>query len=133
MASPRSRIWLFPLLILIGLLVQPAGVESQCVTNGSPYIGTFAFPPYKTVRKYLTAPANCVRAMTVNASFCFPATTMPPPGPLVMTLTANANTAMTVSPTCAWTCTCGTAMAPGITIGPSDGLPVELMDFAIED
>ena len=131
MDSRKSRFWPMLTLILVGALAAPVGLESQCNTTGSPYVNT-SIAPYVTVRKYLTAPANCVRAPVVNASFCQPNITAPPPGPLVVTLSANAHTGNTASPYCAWTCTCGTALNPGVRIDGSDGLPVELMDFSVE-
>ncbi len=127
MATTKSRFWIVPMLILICSLCSSESVEAQCVvTNTSIDMpGTIT----TVVTKSLSAATNCTSVPTqMNAVDCNPGAG----GASTDYLTADAMAA-TMNPRCVWVCGCGTTMNPGVTIDASDGLPVELMDFAVED
>lgn len=82
---------------------------------------------YVKIYKVLTAVQTCSTVM-MNSAFCNPGVPAP-----TGTLAAQAFGAqITMMPSCAWNCTgaCGATVS---TTGPGDGLPVELMEFSIED
>ncbi len=126
MNTRKLRLWLVSVLILACLLVVPAQVRSQCnVTNTMSYL-TFA-PMTVFITKTLSAPASCMTT-AMNAFGCFPGSMFFNQAQLNATALSG-----TVGPFCNWSCTCGTGAPPHVTTGPADGLPVELMDFAVED
>ena len=119
----KSRFWLVPALVLACLLVQPVGVASQCMVMSTP-TGTLSAGMIITALKVLSTAANCSLTMTMAAS-CNPV------GPSVtasLFASAHTSTTATMSVSCGWNCGCG-----AVTIDGTDGLPVELMDFGIED
>ncbi|MDA8018201.1 MAG: hypothetical protein MPN21_12210 [Thermoanaerobaculia bacterium] len=121
MSQGKPKVYLVLILLLACLLAQPTAVESQCSVSTTV---TMMFGGTTAVYKILTAPALCQTTM-MNAFFCSPTAAM----------TTNfllASNMGTVNPSCAWSCACGTGAPPHVTIDSSDGLPVELMDFAVE-
>jgi len=124
MGQRKISYLLIPMLMLVGLFILPTCGQSQCVTTNV-YVGsaTAPGPPYNFVIKYMSAPGSCTLTMTMNARNCNPGTA----GFSTSLLWAYANTTA-VSPSCQWACDCGT-----VTTDSSDGLPVELMSFSVED
>ena len=125
MPTRLSRFWLVPVLALVCLCAQPVAVQAQCVTTGGVMVST---PGANTMIAYynLTAPGMCMSVAANNAA-CFPAST----NQTTTFLSASAMTPVT-NPSCSWTCNCGTG-TQNFSIDSSDGLPVELMDFEVED
>ena len=122
----KTPIWLAAILVLAAVLAQPAAVEAQCMVAGA-MVGTYTSMGTTTktyVLKYLNGTYNCSLTNMMNVDDCNAS-----PSANTMTLSAVAFNAAT-NPSCAWNCTggCGT-----VTIGISDGLPVELMEFSVED
>jgi hypothetical protein len=125
MINRNSWLRLLPvLLLLVGLLLQPAPLEAQCsvATTQIMTLGTIM-----VVYKILNGPYNCGTTM-MNALFC---------NPTAMTGTSFLHAsamAATMNPSCAWTCTgTGGGTCATVTIDVNDGLPVELMEFSVED
>lgn len=129
----KLRFWLVPVVALVGSLVQPLAVNAQCNTTGVS-MGTTGTPAYIYVAKAISNANTCTLTMFMNVFACHPGGQPPVTGITRMgtMLTASAFTTAT-NPSCGWVCNCGTAMNPGVTITTADGLPVELMDFGIED
>ena len=115
------------LVLIVGtLLVQPVRVEAQCNVTMIMSFPTNA-PATINKTKTLSAAASCMTT-AMNAFFCFPG------GAFFNTnmLYATAMSA-TVGPFCNWSCTCGVGAPPHVRITGADGLPVELMDFYIDE
>lgn len=125
MDNRKKPLWLAPILVLVCLLVLPAEVVSQCNVTMTMSYATFA-PATINVTKTLSAAAACMTT-AMNAYGCFPGAAS------FTTNMLNATRMGTANPFCNWSCACGVGSAPHVTINNSDGLPVELMDFAIED
>ena len=106
-------------LVLVVFLPTPPQAGAQCVVTNTVVQD---FTTLIIVDKTLSAATTCTLTM-MNASFCFPS--YAPANTAV--LVASAFTA-TANPSCAWTCGCGSVTTDG-----SDGLPVELMEFSIDD
>lgn len=124
MDSRKPKTWLTAVLVTVGLLAVPTAVTSQCVVAST--MTQMPGSMSTDVAKILTAPAFC-QSTAMNAAFCSPTA-----GGFTTTyLLANAMSA-TMSPFCNWDCACGTGTPPDVVIDGSDGLPVELMDFAVE-
>jgi len=85
------------------------------------YIPNQTAPTFIGIVKYLTnVTASCMLTAS-NSAFCN--------ANLSSAVASVTGMQITQSPSCQWTCGgCGT-----ISTGPSDGLPVELMAFDIED
>ena len=138
MESRNARFWLGPVSILCCLLAGPQGLEAQCgvtmgciVTNKTTYFYPDATSPtFIRISKMLNpAAVNCPDP-AMNAYGCGEV-----PGNANATkLVASALTA-TVAPFCNWVCNCGAGCtSQSISINSQDdGLPVELMDFEIEN
>ena len=116
-------------LVIVGLLILPAGVEGQCTTSITNGPGTWGTPAYIYVGKAILNANTCTLTGFNNVIGCAPggfpptATGATNSGSYV---SASALTAAT-NPFCAWNCDCGQ-----VIIGPGDGLPVELMAFSVE-
>lgn len=118
----KSTIWLAAVLILAALVGRPAPVGAQCVVTNTD-TGSNVAMTYMYVNKTLTAPYFCTLTMSMNVIAC----NLSGGAGTTNVLSASAfNTA--VNPTCGWNCACGI-----VTIDGSDGLPVELMEFSVED
>ena len=125
-AIRKTRLWLAPFLILLCLLVVPAEVRSQCNVTMTMSFTTSA-PATIFITKTLSMATSCMTtAMGPNG--CFPGAAFFNTAMLYASRFASAP-----NPYCNWSCGCGTGPLPHVTIGPTDGLPVELMDFAVED
>ena len=111
------------ILLLSCLLIQPVGLDAQCVTDGSPNVAMFGTTV--VITKYLTAPTTCTGTVS-NAFACLPS--LGEVRTMQTYLGASAQTMMSTNPSCAWNCGCGSIN----TNAANDGLPVELMDFAVE-
>ncbi len=120
-----SRFLLVPALALIFLLAQPAALWSQCSVATT---GVNDFGSIISVYKILNTAGTCVSVGNMNVNACFP-TTSPN---FTVFLAASAPSAA-MMPSCSFVCDCGTVTGIGFTIDSTDGLPVELMDFAVED
>ncbi len=121
MNTHQPRLWPLLVLIVASIFIQPARVESGCaVTSTSNQMIGNAY----TILKFLGGFTNCTRTMNM-AMTCSPAGPLSTSGLLAR---ATTGTIATMSVSCGWTCGCG-----GVTTDGSDGLPVELMDFAVED
>ena len=117
-----SRVWLAPLLLSLCCLVQPPGTAAQCmVASTSMGSGTQGGMDYDYLVKYLSSTYQCSLLNSNNVIGCSPSTSVS-----TSRLSAAAFTSL-LNPSCSWTCTCGS-----VTIDSTDGLPVELMDFAID-
>lgn len=129
MVTRHSRFWLIPLLALSVPLVHPTPVESQCTAALQPP-GTYGtFPSaYIVVRRVLNASYVCQNVAANNQRGCYPTAAQVS---AYQTLTASAYTTAT-NPSCQWQCACAT-QSPTFTTGTENGLPVELMDFAVEE
>lgn len=122
MDDHRSKFWCGSILLLLCLLLQPVGIGAQCmVASTSMGTGTQGGMNYRYGVKILSAPYQCTVTMQMNMIGC-----SPDPSSDTSFLSGAAFTTA-VDPTCSWTCACG-----AVTITNVD-LPVELMDFAIED
>ena len=111
------------MMILAALLFQPAPAEAQCGYTMVDY--TYMVGGYDVVKKYVTV--SCMGPPTATMAtpdLCAPAVATV----TRMTLTASAMTMLPSPPSCRWACPCGT-----VTIDSSDGLPVELMEFEVDD
>jgi hypothetical protein len=64
----------------------------------------------------------------INNASCFPLTA----GQFVGTLSAKATFGAT-NPSCMWMCACAAPGLVPVSINSSDGLPVELLEFEVED
>ena len=123
--NPRSsRFLLIPALALICLLAQPVALVAQCAPTGPAMINTFT--PNRSVYYFLTMSGTCMSVANMNVNACFPTAV-----PNMTNIVVASATTMAVMPSCSWTCQCG-ASTPTFQIDGNDGLPVELMDFAIE-
>jgi len=112
-------------LIVLMLAYQPSNVEAQCSIVSTQQT-TMSF--FRHVKKYLGAgPYLCARTQSMSA-MCLPDVT----GNVTYFHAYARATAMT--PSCMWRCIfCGTINASNtITSNGSDGLPVELIEFSIE-
>jgi hypothetical protein len=117
-----SSFWYGSLLLLLCLLLQPAGIGAQCMIVGTDMgSGTQGGMNYRYGVKYLSMDFQCTVTMQMNMIGCSPDPTNS------TDFLSGAAFTTAVDPTCAWDCACGT-----VTITNVD-LPVELMDFAIED
>ena len=154
MARLTSLRWSVLILVMVcwseGL--QPAEAagccpsQTTCTTNPNPSTCTITAPanaclnsikkgffpnfmnPTATVYifKYLAASQSCDLAAPANSAFCNPASLQS-----VSRVDASAFGAQIAnSPSCSWTCPGACGM---IATGPGDGLPVELMEFSVED
>ena len=112
-------------LIALLLTYQPIDVEAQCsvvstqktTTGNSRHITKFLGPD---------GPYLCAQTASMSA-MCSPGVTQS-----VTFVHAFARTTA-MSPSCMWHCIfCGTITSNTITSNGSDGLPVELMEFSIE-
>ena len=122
-SRPGIALGLALLMILASLVTQPAPVEAQCTV-----VGSTAFVTSMTNVVYVTLNASysCMVVMMMNVSACgFVGTDT-----MRAMFTASAMTTYT-NPSCSWSCTggaCGSIVADS-----TNGLPVELMDFEVED
>ena len=123
MKHRSAWLWLVAFSMLIGIIGQPAGTEAQCAVT---FTNLSTFPSTIVVTKQLSAPATC-NLGPQNALNCFSGPVGPGPKAYFV---ASALTA-TMSPSCNWTCTCGSGLIT-VTIDGNDGLPIELMDFSVE-
>ncbi len=83
---------------------------------------------------YPGAPWVFARIATMNVLSCEPALVVSVTPTLTAALTVRAATAASPSRSCRWVWSTGSGLTAGsTTIDSSDGLPVELMGFAIED
>ena len=128
------------LLAVVSLMLHAVPAPAQCVvtgtTNGTDGMGN------NTAYKNVTNATKCQLTGFNNVVECNPGGAPPTmtgatrmSGPLTATAAP-----MAVNPFCNWKCDCpGSLGTPGVytvqvTIsGPDGGLPVELMDFEIED
>ena len=111
-------------IVLLSLLAQPAA-QAQCATVGGSTTSNF-FAIY--VDKGLNKVAACELVLSQNVLGCSPATLSD-----VFKLAAIAKLSAT-SPVCQWQCDCGSGYRSQLlTIDGSDGLPVELMSFSVDD
>jgi hypothetical protein len=124
MIARRVLFSLLTVLLVAGLLGQPAPLEAQCSVVST---SAMTFGTVMVVYKILNAPYNCGTTM-MNALFC---------NPTAMTNTSFLHAsalAATMTPSCAWVCTgTGGGTCATVTIDGNDGLPVELMEFSVED
>lgn len=119
------------ILLFVSLSLLPGIAMGQCVvTNTSinmPYGSGTTF-----VTKTLSAAAQCNVTGTgagFGAAQCHPATT-----PLTTNVLQAVRSGSSLNPFCNWECTCGTGAGPHVTTnGANDGLPVELLEFQIDD
>lgn len=120
-----TRVFVVGALLLSGFLLS-SGAWAQCAISSTavnPVGGSSV-----SILKYFTGAPVCNLVSSNNAGFCFPSATSS-----ASTLLASANT-MAASPSCNWVCNCGTASpAVPFTIDGGDGLPVELLEFSIDD
>ncbi len=117
-----SKFWLGSILLVICLALQPMAIEAQCITaSTSMGTGTQGGMNYRYGAKILSSAEQCTLTMQMNMIDC-------DPNPSASTsFLSGAAFTTAVSPTCAWACACGT-----VTITNVD-LPVELMEFSVED
>ncbi len=127
MTHSENRLRGYLIAILAVVLFAPAPVDSQCaVTNTTP---GFTSPSFIQIYKTLSMAGDCVTTMS-NAFGCGRA----PAASMATMLIASALPMSTMNPYCNWVCDCGAGYtAESISTGPADGLPVELMDFSIDD
>ena len=112
------------LLCLFLMALGPWGAaHAQCMLGGTT---TQMFGNTISVIQYFPGPENC-SLVSSNAQFCFPSD-MAMKVSVTFGLQASANLTATTAPFCEWNCDCGTARIDG-----SDGLPVELLEFEIDD
>ena len=122
-----SRFEMTAVLLISLALLSPSNLLAQCMLSpvvvGMPGANTITVYQYFTLA---SRPQGCV-ATASNAYGCYPA--LAPDTMNVSFLLASAMTAttMTMNVSCVWDCDCGT-----VTIDNSDGLPVELMEFAVD-
>lgn len=127
MVSRTSWLRLVPVLVIVLLLSGPTAVQSQCANvAGQMTMTDTATPSFIAITKTLAAAANCMTT-AMNALGCGES----PASPFETMLTASALTG-TMTPYCQWLCTCGGRGTVVVRTDSSDGLPVELMEFAIE-
>lgn len=129
----RSSFRLVAFLAVVALMAHGAPAQAQCsVTNAGG--GTTAGNIY--VYKTVAAATKCKLTGFNNVLECHPGgqpPTMTGATRLNGFVTATA-APMAINPYCKWKCYCPTGPTTAqVTISGSDGLPVELMDFAIED
>ena len=121
------------MLVLVCLVALPLSLSSQCnttnITGGTYTNTTTGSLPYYYVTKTISNANTCTLTMFMSILLCDPGGEPVATGATGMTgmLTASAYTTAT-NPSCGWICDCGAVVIDG-----SSGLPVELMDFAVED
>ncbi len=119
MRTSAKRLIILPLLAVSFMILAPTSVMGQCaVTNSS--VATFGSVIY--VYKNIAPAASCSVTASMNVNGCFPPVTTS-----TTLLSASAQTTAT-NPSCNFNCTCGS-----VTIDGSDGLPVELLQFSVEE
>ncbi len=133
----RSR-FLLPALILGCLLVRP--LPAQC-SVGPPVVMQYMTPTVLSSFIQVLKPFNptpsifsCKLTASPGAMFCFPSAMTGMGSPVASVLSATA-TGLGM-PSCMWRCYCHTATPTRFTtftINTLDGLPVELLDFAIDE
>lgn len=116
--SIRNR-WIGFALVVVLACLFPMSVQGQCVTTATMQttVGMTIL-----VTKSLSASAVCTLTGGMNIVGCVPS------GAATTSVLMAGATTGAATPSCAWTCACGAVVIDG-----SDGLPVELMDFGIED
>lgn len=124
-------IWIALLAMASGSLVTAPPALAQCMV-GAPALMSYA--TYRVVRRQLQdnlgspMPYICQRVAGTMERGCYP--TSGQTTSAYSSLTASAYFTAT-SPSCQWQCMCAT-QSPTFTIGPAEGLPVELMTFDVE-
>lgn len=121
MKERRPRTLLLSIVLGLGLIVTPAGVDAQCAVTATTVTGT---PSARTV-VVMGINRVCNAGIGMNGATCFPNAVAN-----AMTWSAMANAMTAVSPSCTWNCVLTTVCI--LTIDASDGLPVELMEFSVE-
>ena len=123
MSQHAWRFSLIAVFVLFWMVVPANDAVAQCSVT-STYQGNFTTMGMSAnyVSKYLSTSYTCSLTMSMNVFNCYPSGA----GTYTSILYASAYTTAT-NPSCGWTCDCGP-----VTIDGSDGLPVELMDFAVE-
>jgi len=123
----KSLLPLIAALAVFVLIGHGAPADAQCVTTN---VSSGASPMF--IVKTISNANTCTLTMFNNAD-CFPGGNYPPTIGMtrmsVRMLPLSATPFMGFSnPSCGWACDCG-----AVTSNASDGLPVELMEFEIED
>ncbi len=106
------------------------GIPTPCVNTIVRYFNpNMAAPAQVAITKYLDTTRTCTWQMSNNADLCNPGSLAGATSTSRLIASAfGAN--ITLMPSCQWNCAgCGTINTNGAT----DGLPVELMDFYIEE
>ncbi len=141
----KSLSWPVLMLVAACWLGSPVAVSSQDSTTytAGPFTNACIMSIYKYWKPNRTNPSQTVyiakrldmaRACStlvpgMNA-FCNPGSLAPHPTNTMVLAGSAFNSDITMNPTCSWTCTgCGAIPISAA----SDGLPVELMDFSVED
>ena len=128
MMSNQLNALLFAALLMGGLVSAPGVAEAQCVQN----VQTSFNGTYQTVIKTLSRNMQCRKTTGVGAT-CYPNVV----GFVYVGTPAQISARVTISAPkakCGWVCTCpGDGGDQTITIDGSDGLPVELMSFSVDD
>jgi hypothetical protein len=121
-----KRINICALMFAVILQIAPSSAEAQtcAVLSTSKFTDR---PPVITLLKVVSA-LQCTLTMSMNVTMCVPSVS-----DSTDLLYAHAlNTA--TNPSCGWYCTrAGIGSCGTITIDNSDGLPVELMEFSVEE
>ncbi len=142
MLSRKAPVWLVLFAVALCWVPSPLPVEGQATSymtnNTNPCVaGTYKYaapnftsPVTVFINKFLTTPRACATTLPgggMNNASCNP-------GVLAATasLAAFWNTGFGINPFCQWYCL-GCTMPTITTDAANDGLPVELMDFAVED
>ncbi len=104
------------------------GITTACVVS----IVKVGFPDltsptsYVYIDKFLDMTRSCSFVTSNNAALCNPGVTLPTNRLIASVTGPNIN----MNPSCSWSCTgCGAI----VTNAADDGLPVELMDFGVDD
>lgn len=116
-------------VVVCGLFLSTMPAASQCMVASTPTtMGTQGGMAYIGVSKVLSGSYLCSLKVSSNViPFC----NLAGGAATVTYLTAAAFTTA-ANPICQWSCDCG--MGPeSIAIDGNDGLPVELMEFSVED
>ena len=124
----KSLLPLIAALAVFVLIGHGAPADAQCVTSITSSGGG---PTATFIAKAVTNATMCTLT-AFNDADCHPGGNYPPVIGVMLTtpnvyLSATRYMGMS-NPSCGWTCDCG-----AVTSNASDGLPVELMEFEIED
>ena len=116
-------------IVLFLLLLAPTIGHGQACNVASTNVSV-GMGGDRYVTKYFNGAGNCYLYQMTMVQRCRPDAGMSTP--VVVTLLDAKAGAGSTNPSCSWRCDCGSGFE-GVSITTADGLPVELIDFSIDD